>query len=31
MFAPAPGGYEWVELKNGGSAPVQSRRLSPDR
>ena len=22
MFAPAPGGYEWVELKNGGGSPV---------
>ena len=23
MFAPAPSGYEWVELKNGGSSPVR--------
>ncbi len=22
MFAPAAGGHEWVELKNGGGAPV---------
>ncbi len=22
MFAPAPGGYEWVELKNDGAAPA---------
>ena len=22
MFAPAAGGYEWIELKNGGAAPV---------
>lgn len=25
MFAPAAGGYEWVELKNGGSSPVSIR------
>jgi len=23
MFAPTSGGYEWVELKNGGTTPVQ--------
>ena len=23
MFAPQPGGYEWVELKNGGATPVR--------
>ena len=23
VFAPAPGGYEWVELKNGGTAPAR--------
>ena len=23
MFAPASGGYEWVELKNGGGSPVR--------
>ena len=23
MFAPAPGGYEWVELKNGSGSPVR--------
>lgn len=25
MFAPVAGGYEWVELKNGGSIPVSIR------